>query len=156
MRVQLMREVEQANRRYGILDKAFRGDDLEPGVYEGGFKTWECAVDLAAYLMQAVDSGRLDLAEGNVHVVEVRPLRQQGDLKATDLLPARSGHRPSYARSVALCLISAIGIRSAEFDLANRSRLQRCRADAGYRPKHPANMFTECTQDPCGHILSRR
>ena len=26
------------------------GDDLTPGVYEGGFKTWECAIDLAQYL----------------------------------------------------------------------------------------------------------
>jgi len=24
--------------------------DLVPGVYEGGLKTWECSVDLAAYL----------------------------------------------------------------------------------------------------------
>jgi protein-histidine N-methyltransferase len=24
--------------------------DLVPGVYEGGLKTWECALDLAAYL----------------------------------------------------------------------------------------------------------
>lgn len=26
------------------------GDDLTPGIYEGGFKTWECAIDLAQYL----------------------------------------------------------------------------------------------------------
>ena len=28
--------------------------DLVPGVYEGGLKTWECALDLAAYLDQDV------------------------------------------------------------------------------------------------------
>lgn len=25
-------------------------DDIIPRVYEGGFKTWECAIDLARYL----------------------------------------------------------------------------------------------------------
>lgn len=25
-------------------------DDIKPNVYEGGFKTWECSVDLAKYL----------------------------------------------------------------------------------------------------------
>jgi len=28
--------------------------DLVPGAYEGGLKTWECALDLAAYLDRAV------------------------------------------------------------------------------------------------------
>jgi protein-histidine N-methyltransferase len=28
--------------------------DLVPGVYEGGLKTWECALDLAAYLDREV------------------------------------------------------------------------------------------------------
>lgn len=32
-------------------------DDIKPNVYEGGFKTWECAVDLAKYL--ATQSGYL-------------------------------------------------------------------------------------------------
>lgn len=27
--------------------------DLVPGVYEGGLKTWECSLDLAAYLCEA-------------------------------------------------------------------------------------------------------
>lgn len=44
--------------------------DIEPNVYEGGFKTWECAVDLAGFL-----SGRLshgwEFAGREVHVVEV-------------------------------------------------------------------------------------
>lgn len=44
--------------------------DIEPNVYEGGFKTWECAVDLAGFL-----SGRLsdewELDGREVHVVEV-------------------------------------------------------------------------------------
>ena len=27
-----------------------RSSDLLPGLYEGGFKLWECAVDLAAFV----------------------------------------------------------------------------------------------------------
>lgn len=30
-------------------------DDIKPNVYEGGFKTWECAVDLAKYLATKSD-----------------------------------------------------------------------------------------------------
>ena len=36
-----------------------RASDLIPGVYEGGFKLWECAVDLSRFLaeMPEVRSG---------------------------------------------------------------------------------------------------
>ena len=27
-------------------------DDIVPGVYEGGFKTWECSMDLAQYVAE--------------------------------------------------------------------------------------------------------
>ena len=45
-------------------------DDITPNVYEGGFKTWECAVDLANYLISqnfefAKDGGR------DVQIVEL-------------------------------------------------------------------------------------
>lgn len=36
-----------------ILDQ---DSDLKPGVYEGGFKTWECANDLAVYLIATEQS----------------------------------------------------------------------------------------------------
>lgn len=46
-------------------------DDLKPGLYEGGFKTWECAVDLASYL--AGQSGEIisTLGTKGLHVIEV-------------------------------------------------------------------------------------
>lgn len=31
--------------------------DLLPGIYEGGLKTWECSIDLAAYLAHTVRLG---------------------------------------------------------------------------------------------------
>jgi protein-histidine N-methyltransferase len=39
--------------------------DLVPGVYEGGLKTWECALDLAAYLDREFPRVR------GLHVLEV-------------------------------------------------------------------------------------
>ena len=46
-------------------------DDIAPNVYEGGFKTWECAVDLASHLSASLSKG-WDLDEREVHIVEVR------------------------------------------------------------------------------------
>ena len=46
-------------------------DDITPNVYEGGFKTWECAVDLASYLSESLSEG-WELGERDVHIVEVR------------------------------------------------------------------------------------
>ena len=44
--------------------------DIEPNVYEGGFKTWECAVDLAGFLSGGL-SNEWELGGREVHVVEV-------------------------------------------------------------------------------------
>ena len=37
--------------------------DLVPGTYEGGLKTWECALDLAAYLDRDVLKAQAGVAE---------------------------------------------------------------------------------------------
>lgn len=47
-------------------------DDIKPGVYEGGFKTWECAVDLATYLAERSEEIISTLRTGGLHVIEVR------------------------------------------------------------------------------------
>lgn len=50
--------------------------DIKPNFYEGGFKTWECALDLAK--MMASEEGRELLDDSSdakdVHVIEVRLL----------------------------------------------------------------------------------
>lgn len=46
-------------------------DDIISRVYEGGFKTWECAVDLARYLSKSIVDGHLALRGRDVHVIEV-------------------------------------------------------------------------------------
>lgn len=47
--------------------------DIKPNFYEGGFKTWECALDLAR--MMAAEEGRELLDSGpdgsDMHIIEV-------------------------------------------------------------------------------------
>ena len=45
-------------------------DDITPNVYEGGFKTWECAVDLASHISESLSMG-WKLEGREVHIVEV-------------------------------------------------------------------------------------
>ena len=67
-----MRDAGRTAEPSQIANTALSGGDLDPGVYEGGFKTWECSIDLAAYLIAAVDGGQIDLVGRDLHVVEVR------------------------------------------------------------------------------------
>ena len=66
-----------------ISDKASRAvglstDDITPNVYEGGFKTWECAVDLANHLYGSLNEG-WDMEGREMHVIEVlSALRESG------------------------------------------------------------------------------
>jgi len=32
-------------------------DDITPNIYEGGFKTWECSIDLADFLLTMLCKG---------------------------------------------------------------------------------------------------
>ena len=47
-------------------------DDILSRVYEGGFKTWECSMDLARYLTRLVRDGALQLQNQDMHIIEVR------------------------------------------------------------------------------------
>ena len=47
-------------------------DDILSRVYEGGFKTWECSVDLARYLTRLIRNGALQLQHQDMHIIEVR------------------------------------------------------------------------------------
>jgi protein-histidine N-methyltransferase len=46
-RFQLLAQDQRDERTAAFVDAPA---DLVPGAYEGGLKTWECALDLAAYL----------------------------------------------------------------------------------------------------------
>lgn len=49
--------------------------DLKPNFYEGGFKTWECALDLAKLVASenAIVESLGDL-QTDVHIIEVRTI----------------------------------------------------------------------------------
>lgn len=46
-------------------------DDITPNVYEGGFKTWECSIDLANYVLALLHKGKCS-EDGEYHFIEVR------------------------------------------------------------------------------------
>ena len=65
-------------------------DDLKPNVYEGGFKIWECAVDLATFLLD--EPSVLDRHKEAINIIEVRLLLQ---LFTNDLLASSTFLRES-------------------------------------------------------------
>lgn len=70
MRAQLMAEdpLRDPNMIEGLSK-----DDITPGLYEGGLKTWECSIDLASYVasQQLIDQ---DMNSRPWHVIEVRSI----------------------------------------------------------------------------------
>ena len=56
------------------LEQALAGlsdDDIMPNVYEGGFKTWECSIDLANYLVNSQLVNERKLPRSGLHIIEV-------------------------------------------------------------------------------------
>ena len=45
-------------------------NDITPNVYEGGFKTWECSVDLAEYILSQLEKTPFQMAHG-IRLIEV-------------------------------------------------------------------------------------
>ncbi|CAL56831.1 Nicotinamide N-methyltransferase-like [Ostreococcus tauri] len=73
------------------LDGCDADADVVPGVYEGGLKTWECAVDLAT----AIARGEIDIGSlkslGDVHVLELGAGQAVPALVATRALGGACG-----------------------------------------------------------------
>lgn len=70
IRVQLMAEDEATNDE--TLND-LQDSDIRTGVYEGGFKTWECSVDLASILLDRGPRKDIDELTRCDQIVEVRP-----------------------------------------------------------------------------------
>lgn len=69
-----MAEADMLSNENEELIAGLEQGDLKPTVYEGGFKTWECSVDLAQELLarnEPACSTELDLASGDIYFVEV-------------------------------------------------------------------------------------
>ena len=54
--------------KYGLTN-----DDITPKIYEGGFKTWECSIDLAYHVAKQLKplAGGQGLPDGRFHMIEV-------------------------------------------------------------------------------------
>lgn len=89
-----------------ILDDLDKGD-LRPLIYEGGFKTWECAIDLAKIVaVEELDwlLGRED--GGAVHVIEVSATsRRMMEQFESDSHSWARGQQSPASRSINHCCI---------------------------------------------------
>lgn len=61
-------EKEGAEAELAFVDAP---SDLVPGVYEGGLKTWECSVDLAAYFARIHEGEYGKLSVQGKKIIEV-------------------------------------------------------------------------------------
>ncbi|KAF3482104.1 Mni1p [Arthroderma uncinatum] len=71
IRIQLMAEQDMLDEHEDLLF-GLQKEDITHAVYEGGFKTWECAMDLATLLATEYD-GRFTLADGEetINIIEL-------------------------------------------------------------------------------------
>jgi protein-histidine N-methyltransferase len=67
IRTQLMAE-DSADHENEELISGLEKGDIKPNFYEGGFKTWECALDLARLVL----SEDLSHQDADQHIIEVR------------------------------------------------------------------------------------
>lgn len=69
IRTQLMAEDDNDNDE---LISGLEEGDIKPNFYEGGFKTWECSLDLAKMMTGEEGKDLLDSSDGeDVHIIEV-------------------------------------------------------------------------------------
>jgi protein-histidine N-methyltransferase len=68
VRLQLLQDASADNDR--VIDQIDKSD-LRSGVYEGGFKTWECSVDLASLLLDRGPRKDIDELTQCDQIVEV-------------------------------------------------------------------------------------
>ena len=69
IRAQLMAEDTPDENNEELIAGLEKGD-IKPNFYEGGFKTWECAVDLTKVLVDT-DELAASTATGDRHIIEV-------------------------------------------------------------------------------------
>ncbi|EZG02921.1 hypothetical protein H106_06454 [Trichophyton rubrum CBS 735.88] len=70
IRVQLMAERDMLNEGEDLL-VGLQKDDIKPTVYEGGFKTWECALDLAALASHSQEGFAYLDSGGEITIIEL-------------------------------------------------------------------------------------
>lgn len=80
IRTQLMAEdtAEDREDNYELITGLEKGD-IKPNFYEGGFKTWECALDLAKLLLDANAMNAMTETDGKRHFIEVSRCKDSWD-----------------------------------------------------------------------------
>lgn len=71
IRTQLMAEDNEGHDNEELISGLEEGD-LKPNFYEGGFKTWECALDLAKMVTSETPTAQSSESQTNTHTIEVR------------------------------------------------------------------------------------
>lgn len=98
-------------------------DDITPNIYEGGFKTWECAVDLARHLSETLSEG-WEMDGRDVHVVEVLYAISYPVVCPFNvhwwLILGRRWHSSSYARVLRLLPQAAVTIMAFNSSISRR------------------------------------
>lgn len=68
-----MAEDNQGHDNEELISGLEKGD-LKPNFYEGGFKTWECALDLAKLVTSENPTSQSPEPQTTTHTIEVRTL----------------------------------------------------------------------------------
>lgn len=71
IRTQLMAEDNEGHDNEELISGLEEGD-LKPNFYEGGFKTWECALDLAKLVSSEDSNIQPSNSQRDAHFIEVR------------------------------------------------------------------------------------
>lgn len=112
-------------------------DDITPHVYEGGFKTWECSVDLATYLASDIPEQEFEGQGHGWNIIEVGLIRLFYRIALTRLI---AWSRLSFAQPFALRFTPVTTQSKASklsIDESDRCRLQPFCSD-----------FVHCTELP--------
>ena len=64
-----VQQMSEERSSWDSAEETLSTSDITPNSYEGGFKTWECSVDLATYL--SANLSHHNCFEGEYHIVEV-------------------------------------------------------------------------------------
>lgn len=123
--------VSSAAAAFLVKDANLQSSDLEPGKYEGGFKLWECAVDLAQHLCKEYNLDKLisSKTDPNHDLVGKRVLELgcgQGLPGIVPLLAGADVHFQDFNQEVLTSLTS-------QNVTANRQRLPKSRRPVSAR-----------------------
>lgn len=141
-------------------------DDIKPRVYEGGFKTWECAVDLASYLTERSEEIVSSLRIGGLHVIEVSRFFFQRGLalvllneqmrKIYNTVTARRRNRASNNNSPPNPPQQTVIVDHLFPPSSHTLGLQRDRAPFIYNTQYTSHLPTSCIPNSTAKIFRTR